>query len=89
MMETDSRDLANRLDQEADELEHRNQELGQRTADVAQEWESKRRDPNVPGAPPDDDDDYDDDDDEHDGEGWDDPDEDENEDEDEGYDEDE
>ena len=88
MIEIDSPDLANRLEHEADELEHRNQQPGQRTEDVAREWESKRRDPNVPGAPPDDDDDSsDDDDDEHDGGGWDDPEEDENEDED--YDEDE
>jgi hypothetical protein len=88
MMETDSKDLADRLDGEADELEHRSQELGQHTTDVAQEWEAKRRDPNVPGAPPDDDEDADDDD-EDDGEGWDDPDEedeDEDEDEDDDYD---
>lgn len=87
MMDTDGKDLADRLGEDADELEHRNQQLGQRTKDVAQEWESKRRDPSVPGAPPDDEDDEDDDaGEEHDGEGWDDPDEEE---EDEDYDEDE
>ena len=78
MTETDSKDLADRLEQQTDELEHRSQELGQRTEDAAQEWQAKRRDPSVPGAPPNDDDD-DDDDDERDGEGWDDPDEDEEE----------
>jgi hypothetical protein len=87
MMQTDGTDLVARLGDEADELEQRNVELGQRAKDVAQEWENKRPDPNVPGVPPDDDDDgYDEDDEEHDGESWDDPDEEE---EDEDYDEDE
>ena len=87
MTQTDAKDLADRLGKEADELEHRNQELGQRTTDVAQEWKNKRSDPSVPGAPPEhDDDDYDDGEKKHEGDGWDDPDEEE---EDEDYDEDE
>jgi hypothetical protein len=84
MKDTDTRDLADRLDEEADDLEYRGAELGRRIEDVGRAWAQKRSDPKVPGAPPDDDDedvDWDDDDsdDEH-GEGWDDPDEHENED---------
>ncbi len=52
MAETDPEGLADHLEDEADDLEHRSQELGQQTEDVSQEWESKRADPNVPGAPP-------------------------------------
>ena len=52
MGETDPEGLADRLEDEAHDLEHRNQELGQQTEDVAQEWERKRSDPAVPGAPP-------------------------------------
>ncbi len=72
MRDTDASEVADRLDEEADELEQRSEELEQRTKDVAQAWQNKRADPNVPGAPPDDDEDSDDDEDD----GWDDPDED-------------
>ena len=69
MRDTEARELADRLDEEADDLEHRSEKLEQRTKDVSREWAQKRSDPKVPGAPPEDDDDEGDDD-----EGWDDPD---------------
>ena len=52
MAETDPDRLADQLEDEADELERRSQELKQETDDVAQEWERKRADEAVPGAPP-------------------------------------
>lgn len=51
MSETDPGGLADHLEDEADELERRSEKLEHETEDVAQEWESKRSDPNVPGAP--------------------------------------
>ena len=81
MRDTDAKELADRLDEEAGDLEHRSDEVEQHTKDVAQEWAQKRSDPKVPGAPPEDDDDNDSDDDDE-GDGWDDP-EDEDDDEDE------
>lgn len=87
MRDTEARELADRLDEEADDLERGSEKLEHRTKDVAREWAQKRSDPSVPGAPPDDDDE-DDDKDEDDGDGWDDPDEDEDKDEDEDEDED-
>ena len=45
MAERDPQDLADHLEQEADDLERHNR-------DLAQEWERKRADPGVPGAPP-------------------------------------
>ena len=52
MAETDPEGLADHLEDEAQDLEHRNRELGQETADVSQEWERKRSDPAGPGAQP-------------------------------------
>jgi uncharacterized protein YukE len=52
MDETDPDKLADKLEDEADELERRGDELAQRTEDVSQDWERKRSDPAVPGAPP-------------------------------------
>ena len=52
MAETDPEGLTNRLEDEAQDLEQRNQELGQQAEDVSQEWERKRSDPAVPGAQP-------------------------------------
>lgn len=52
MAETDPEGLAERLEDKADDLEQRSEELGERTQDVSQEWERKRSDPAVPGAPP-------------------------------------
>jgi hypothetical protein len=52
MGETDPEELADELDHEADKLERHSEELGRRTEGVAQEWQRKRDDPGVPGAPP-------------------------------------
>ncbi|HJS93457.1 MAG TPA: hypothetical protein VJ741_04275 [Solirubrobacteraceae bacterium] len=51
--------LADDLQDEADELEQRSEKLKEETKNVAQEWERKRSDPNVPGAPPRDEDEQD------------------------------
>jgi hypothetical protein len=57
MAETD-RDpekLADKLEQETNELEDRSKKLEGEISDVRGDWESKRRAPGVPGAlPPDD-----------------------------------
>jgi hypothetical protein len=52
MTEEDPGKLADSLEQEADELEQRSKKLEEQTDDVAQEWERKRADESVPGAPP-------------------------------------
>ena len=52
MAETDPEGIADRLEDQADDLEQRSEELGEQTRDVSQEWERKRSDPAVPGAPP-------------------------------------
>jgi hypothetical protein len=52
MVEKDAGKLADHLEQEADGLEQRSEQLKEQTKDVAQEWERKRSDPNVPGAQP-------------------------------------
>jgi hypothetical protein len=52
MAETDPQRLADQLEDEADELEERSRKLGQETDEAAKEWEQKRADPGVPGAPP-------------------------------------
>lgn len=52
MAETDPGKLADHLEDEADDLEQRSEQLKEQTQDVAQDWERKRSDPGVPGAPP-------------------------------------
>jgi hypothetical protein len=52
MAERNPEELADRLESEADDMEQRSRKLGEETRDVAQEWERKRSDPSVPGAPP-------------------------------------
>lgn len=52
MGETDPEKLADHLEDEADDLERHRDELEQRTEDAAQDWQRKRADPSVPGAPP-------------------------------------
>jgi hypothetical protein len=52
MGETDPKELADRLEKQADDLERQNRKLEQETEDVAQEWQRKREDESVPGAPP-------------------------------------
>ncbi len=58
--------LADELEERADRLAGENTRLGERIADVRDDWQRKRADAGVPGATPD----------------WDDPDEDEDEDDD-------
>ena len=52
MAERDPEELADRLEGEADDMEQRSRKLGEETDETAQEWQRKRADPNVPGAPP-------------------------------------
>ena len=51
MVEKDPGKLADRLEEEADDLKERSEKLGEDTEDAAKDWERKRADPNVPGAP--------------------------------------
>jgi chromosome segregation ATPase len=41
---------ADRLEEEADDLERRNEQLGERIDEVRKDWESKQHDESVPGA---------------------------------------
>jgi hypothetical protein len=43
---------AERLEREADELERRSDRLGDEIAATREDWERKRREEAVPGAPP-------------------------------------
>jgi hypothetical protein len=52
MADTDPGKLADHLEEQADELEERSRELEDQTDDAAQDWERKRADPSIPGAPP-------------------------------------
>ncbi len=52
MTEADPDQRADELEHEADELEQRSELLAAETKEVRQDWERKRDDPNVPGAPP-------------------------------------
>ncbi|MGA2928077.1 MAG: hypothetical protein ABSG43_19195 [Solirubrobacteraceae bacterium] len=49
---TDPNRLADRFEREADELEEQSERLHARTASVREDWERKRADADVPGAPP-------------------------------------
>ena len=51
MAETDPEKLADHLEEEADDLKQRSEKLQQETEDVSQDWQRKRSDPGVPGAP--------------------------------------
>jgi hypothetical protein len=48
----DHEGLANELERESDALKRENDKLGQDIADARDDWESKRNDPSIPGAPP-------------------------------------
>jgi len=52
MEKRDADRLADELEHEAEELEERSRQLGDRAEEVREQWERKRGDPNVPGAPP-------------------------------------
>jgi hypothetical protein len=47
----DHEGLANELEREADALKRENEKLSQDIADAKDDWQSKRNDPSVPGAP--------------------------------------
>jgi hypothetical protein len=52
MAETDPEGLAEELEEKADDMEAASDRLERETEDVAQDWERKRADASVPGAPP-------------------------------------
>jgi hypothetical protein len=47
----DHEGLANELERETDALKRESDQLGQEISDARSDWESKRNDPSVPGAP--------------------------------------
>jgi len=49
--EDDARELADELDRNADEMERRSGQLKRQTDEVRTDWERKRADEGVPGAP--------------------------------------
>jgi hypothetical protein len=53
---TEHEDQARELEREADEMEERSDKLEDDIGDARQDWERKKADPGVPGAPPDDED---------------------------------
>lgn len=52
MEKNDANELARQREREADELEQHSESLEGEISDVRQDWQSKRQDPSVPGAPP-------------------------------------
>jgi hypothetical protein len=50
-LEKDVSQQADAMEQTADEMEQRSSDLGDDVSDARGDWERKRRDPNVPGAP--------------------------------------
>lgn len=52
MDERDPQELSEQLERETAELERHNREVKQAVSETREEWERKRRDGNVPGAPP-------------------------------------
>lgn len=52
MPERDPDKVADALDREAEKLERHSNEVQGQIEDARQDWERKRRDENVPGAPP-------------------------------------
>jgi hypothetical protein len=48
----DHEGLSHDLEEEADRLEKESAHLGDEISDVRSDWEAKRQDPAVPGAPP-------------------------------------
>lgn len=51
MAETDHEKLAEDLEREADKLERQSEELHEQADGAREDWERKRRDSKVPGAP--------------------------------------
>ncbi len=52
MEETDHDALADQLEAEADKLQQHSDEIGHGVKDAREDWQRKRADPGVPGAPP-------------------------------------
>ena len=52
MSESDPARLADRRERESEELEQRSEQLKDDVNDVREDWDRKRQDPSVPGAPP-------------------------------------
>jgi hypothetical protein len=52
MEETDHDALADQLEAEAGKLQQHSDELGDEVKDTREDWERKRADAGVPGAPP-------------------------------------
>jgi hypothetical protein len=50
--EHDPERLADELERQTDELEERSDELREKATEVRRDWERKRSEPSVPGAPP-------------------------------------
>ncbi len=50
-LEKDVAQQADAMERDAAEMEQRSSELGEEVSGVRDDWERKRRDPNVPGAP--------------------------------------
>ncbi|MBE2316891.1 hypothetical protein DVA67_012990 [Solirubrobacter sp. CPCC 204708] len=48
---TEHQDKVDRLEAEADQLEQRNEQLGEDIADVRENWEQMRQDESMPSAP--------------------------------------
>jgi hypothetical protein len=48
----DHEGLANELERETEALKREGDKLDQEIADTRTEWEAKRNDPSIPGAPP-------------------------------------
>ena len=50
---TEHDEHAEKLESEADSLEHDSNRVGERIDETRRDWESKEQDPSVPGAQPD------------------------------------
>jgi hypothetical protein len=48
---SEHQEKAERLDDQAEELERRSERLGDEISEVREDWEAMRRDESVPGAP--------------------------------------
>jgi hypothetical protein len=53
---TEHEDRADELERELDEMEERSERLDDEVSDAREDWERKKADSSVPGAPPDPDD---------------------------------
>jgi hypothetical protein len=49
---TEHQEQAGRLDDEADEMQERSEQLADEISDARQDWEAKKADDSVPGTPP-------------------------------------